>query len=146
MPIVWYTFNMKYNGCSAIIVRSEDKKVFIGQRKMTKSFGAGEWETIGGGLELGEDCIVCIKREIKEELNTEIDTVEEFKDYTFSSQEKGKFVIKTFIVSLKGEPQPNKDDFENFGWFSLEEIQKLIFVSNCKERLLDYFEKSKDIL
>ena len=132
----------KYNGCAAVIFRKEDDKVFIAQRKLTKSYGGGLWETIGGGIEgQDKDCLSCIKREIMEELGVEIKTSEEFKDYSFTTQEGEIFLIKTFIVELSSEPKPNQVDFESWGWFSKDEINNLEFVSNCKERLMDYYLK-----
>jgi|GEM_PF-1243798 len=133
---------LKYTGCSAIIYREKDNKVFIAQRKLTKSFGAGLWETIGGGIE-EEDLtpIDCIKREIREELNVEIKNIKEFKDYTIKIEDKDKYFIKTFLVELDSEPKPNIDDFESYGWFDKDEIQYMDFTSNCKERLNDYFSK-----
>jgi len=97
----------KYNGCSAIIYRKEDSKIFIAQRKLNKSFGAGLWETIGGGLEnYDKDCIDCIKREIEEELHTDTDSVNEFQDYSIANKKGNTFLIKTFIVTLKSKPIP----------------------------------------
>lgn len=130
----------KYDGCGAIIFRKEDNKVFIAQRKLTKTYGAGLWETIGGGIEeQDEDCLSCIRREVVEELGVEIKSTEDFKDYSFTTQEGKTFLIKVFIVELNSEPNPNKDDFESWGWFSQDEISNLEFVSNCKERLVDYY-------
>jgi len=135
---------MKYNGCGAIIVRDTDDKVFVAQRKLTKSFGAGQWETIGGGLEDGENCEECIRREIQEELSAQVSSMREFRDYVFNDKDR-TFLIKTYIVFLQDNPKPNANDFENWGWFSKEEIMDLDFVSNCKERILDYF-KTKDTI
>lgn len=133
-----------YTGCGAIIFRQEDEKVFIAQRKITKSFGGGLWETIGGGIEKEDkNLLSCIKREIKEELNVEIKSAQEFKDYEITTKEGGKYLIKTFLIELDSDPDPNKNDFESYGWFTKEEIEKFTFVSNCKERLKEYFSINK---
>ncbi len=133
-----------YTGCGAIIFRQEDEKVFIAQRKITKSFGGGLWETIGGGIEKEDkDLLSCIKREIKEELNVEIKSAQEFEDYEITTKESKKYLIKTFLIELDSEPKPNKNDFESYGWFTKEEIEKFTFVSNCKERLEEYFSINK---
>lgn len=131
----------KYNGCGAIIYREQDNKVFIAQRKLTKSFGGGLWETVGGGIEKQDkDFLACITREVREELNVSIKTAKEFKDYSITSDGK-TFLIKTFIIELDFEPNPNKNDFEAWGWFNKDQIENLEFVSNCKERLLEYFSQ-----
>jgi len=121
---------------SAIIIRKSDNKVFIARRSLNKEFSPGKWETIGGRAEKGESPEECLKREVKEELNVEIKTFKPFKDYYY----KGR-VFKTFIVELDKEPSPNKTDFEDWGWFSKEEIEKMDFAINCKERIIDYYNQ-----
>lgn len=129
-----------YTGCGVIIFRAQDNKVFIAQRKLTKSFGGGLWETIGGGIEKQDkNFLACVKREVNEELNTSIKTAKEFKDYVIKVDNEKTYLIKTFIVELESEPIPNKNDFEDHGWFTEEEIENLDFVSNCKERVREYF-------
>lgn len=129
----------EYTGCGAIIIRNEDSKVFIGKRKLTKNFGGGLWETIGGGIEKKDsDFLSCIQREIMEELQAEVKNAKQFRDYIIKS-DNNLFKIKMFIVELLNEPNPNKNDFEDWGWFDENQISNLYFVSNCKDRLKDYF-------
>jgi len=125
---------------SAIIIRKKDNKVFIGRRKEDKEFSPGLWETIGGRIEKGETAQEALKREVKEELNVDIESFKFFGDYEFRDFNK---LFKTFIVELKKEPVPSESDFEEYGWFSEEEIKKLDFAANCKERILDYFKSIK---
>lgn len=107
---------------------------------MNKSFGGGLWETIGGSLEQYDKSFEdCITREIQEELLVDVDTIQEFKDYSITNEKGSTFLIKTFLVTLKSKPIPNQADFEEWGWFNKKEIEKLDFVSNCKERLLEYY-------
>jgi len=132
---------LKYNGCSAIIFREKDNKVFVAQRKLTKTFGAGLWETIGGGIEKQDKSfLTCINREIYEELNVKIKNIKEFRDYNVKDNKGKEYKIKTFLVELKSEPIPNNNDFEDCGWFDENEIEKLNFVSNCKERLKNFYK------
>lgn len=135
----------KYTGCGAIIFRQQDDKVFVAQRKLSKPFGGGLWETVGGGIEQQDKSFVaCIKREIREELNAGIKSAEAFKDYRIVATGNKSFLIKIFVVELDSEPNPNNNDFEKYGWFNKDEIKKLEFVSNCKERLLEYYSLKKD--
>ena len=125
---------------SAIIVRKKDGKVFIGRRKENKSFSPGKWETIGGSIEDGEALEDALRREVREELNVEIKSLKHFKDYKYRNK-----IFTTFIVELDQEPIPNEPDFEEWGWFSREEIEKKTFAIDCKERIIDYYKlKSKD--
>lgn len=126
--------NMDYGSVSAIIIRNEDNKVFITKRSKNKKFSPNLWETVGGRIKKNENPEKALVREIKEELNSDIELFRFFKDYYFNNR-----LFKTFIIKLKTEPIPNKDDFDDFGWFDKDEINKLDFAINCKERILEYF-------
>lgn len=119
---------------SAVIVRDKDNKVFITKRSQNKKYSPNKWETIGGKVEKDESFEDCLKREIKEELNTDIRSFKYLKDYFFANCH-----FKFYLVELKGEPKPNKNDVSDWGWFSRDEIEKMNFAINCKERILDYF-------
>lgn len=119
---------------SAIIIREKDDKVFVARRKENKEFSPGLWETIGGRVEKGESIEEALKREVIEELNVGIKKFEYFRDYEYYDR-----IFKTFIVELERKPAPNEPDFEEWGWFSKEEIEERNFAANCKERIIDYF-------
>jgi len=61
-------------------VIEKDGKILIARRKSGKCIGA-KWEFPGGKLEEGETLEECLKRELKEELDIEV----EIKDYIASS-------------------------------------------------------------
>lgn len=127
---------MDYGSVSAIIIRDSDNKVFITKRSKNKEFSPNKWETVGGRIEENETPKQALIREIKEEIDSDIKSIKFFKDYYFDNR-----VFKTFIVKLSEEPQPNMDDFDDFGWFSRDEINNLEFAIDCKQRIIDYFNK-----
>ncbi len=120
---------------SAIIIRS-DGKVFIAQRSWKKKLSPGQWETIGGKLELKETPEDGLRCEIKEELGVNIKSFKFFNNYSYSP---GK-VSTTYIVEIEKGPQPNVQDFASWGWFDEKGIMSLDFTLDCKKRLLDYFK------
>ena len=79
-------------------ILEKDGKIFCAQRPEGKSLG-GFWEFPGGKLEIGESPEQALIREIKEELNSEIEIVsyinEASYDYDF-----GTVVMKTYHAKL----------------------------------------------
>ncbi len=129
---------MELDSVSAIIINSSGDKVFLAQRSKNKDFSPGKWETIGGRMEINETPDQSLIREVKEEINSEIKSFNFFKDYFFNGR-----AFKTYIVELKSDPQPNSEDFMDYAWFKQDEIKKLDFAINCKERIIDYFINNK---
>jgi len=127
---------------SAIIIRQANDKVFVTKRSKDKKYSPGKWETVGGNVESGETLEQALKREIKEELDVDIKSFKPFGEYKWSDEHLTR-VFKAFIVELVQEPQPNRYDFAEWGWFSKDEIEKMDFAINCKEKILDYFKIEK---
>ena len=69
---------------AAVIIK--DNSVLIAQRAGDDKLG-GKWELPGGKIELGETPQECLKREIKEELDVEINVLNFFAEsiYTYQS-------------------------------------------------------------
>jgi 8-oxo-dGTP diphosphatase len=55
-----------------VLLRDEAGRVLLTRRKADKKLG-GFWEFPGGKLEYGEDLVMALKREIREELGVEIE-------------------------------------------------------------------------
>ena len=88
------------NVTCAIIIK--ENKIFVAQRSETMKLPL-KWEFPGGKLEQNESEINCIKREIKEEINIEIEIV---KKISCSIYDYGTFKINLipFIVNhISGE-------------------------------------------
>ena len=83
---------------SAIVIK--DKRIFITQR------GHGDfkdkWEFPGGKLEAGESAEQCIVREIKEELNADIEVVD-FLNTSEYAYPKFNLIMHNYICRLKSQ-------------------------------------------
>jgi len=67
----------KFDVVAAIIIKND--KYFIAQRNRNKHMGLS-WEFPGGKVEKGETFEIALQREIKEELNIEINIKKEAKE------------------------------------------------------------------
>lgn len=114
-------------GVGAVIF-DKDGKLFIAKRGKKARNERDKWEIPGGSVEFGETFEQAIKREIKEELDIEIEVLELLGicDHIIPD-EKQHWVSPTYICRIiKGKPkilEPEK--CEEIGWFTLEEAEQL---------------------
>ncbi len=83
--------------------------------------------TLGGKLEKGESDIECLKREVKEEINCDIDEpsikfLTEFEDVAHG-KEDALVNIKIYEGKLIGTPKPTSEIVE-IGWFDSNSDKK----------------------
>ena len=94
-------------------------KILAAKRKQGKTLG-GLWEFPGGKIEGGESPIEALAREIKEELEAEIEVVREIvttvHHYDFATIE-----LTTFQCELKGNHFVNKEH-EEIKWLSVSDL------------------------
>src|SRR3990167_6191953 len=91
---------------------------------LVKGKGWPELWTPGGKIEDGENEEDTLKRELKEELGLELQTMQFFKKYFMENPySKGDMTeTKCFLVKVKGEPKPNQE-IESFVWYSIRDFK-----------------------
>ena len=101
----------------AVIFR--DGKILAAKRSKGKTL-AGFWEFPGGKVELGESPTEALSREVREELDAEVEVVREIvtavHEYDFATIE-----LTTFQCKLKGEQVTNKEH-EELKWIPVKEL------------------------
>lgn len=113
----------------AIIIR--DNKVLLAQRS-EKEDERGKWSFPGGVANKGESKKDALVRELREELDIEIDNICLFKSYSIKN---GKNKIKAFyyICNFSEKLINLNEELSNYGWFSIDEkILDLDFSFNQK--------------
>lgn len=108
---------------AAAIVR--DGKVLIAQRE-AGSHMEFRWEFPGGKLESDETPEECIIREIKEELDIDIEVLDIYKVVKFKYDEKDVLLLCYLCRILKGEGRTL--ECNDFRWVSREELPSYDFV------------------
>jgi 8-oxo-dGTP diphosphatase len=109
-----------------------DDKILVTQRSEEMKLPL-KWEFPGGKLEENESEIDCIKREIKEEINIEIDIVKQLSD---SFYDYGSFQIKLipFVANYLS------------GTIKLAEHKKYRLLAASELKELDWAEADKPIV
>ena len=107
----------KFDVVAAIIIKNN--KFFIAQRNRYKHMGFS-WEFPGGKVEKGETLEVALKREIKEELNIDIDIKNKLGEENYQD-EKINVRLHYFICShINGEI--NLSEHEDSAWVTKNEF------------------------
>lgn len=108
---------------AAVILK--EGRVLIAQRS-SKDELARLWEFPGGKIEDGETPEECLKREIKEELDIDVD-VKDFFAESIYDYENGSISLMAYAVEwLDGELKPMVHD--ELRWVSRSEISKYEFA------------------
>ncbi len=104
-------------------------KVFLPKRADTKKFLPGVYELPGGHIDFGEDIVLGLKREIKEELGMGVAVGDPFYTCTYMNHIKGSHSIQVTYFAQFTDPIENvmihPEDHSTCGWFSKDEVKEL---------------------
>ncbi len=106
-------------------VIEKDGKILIAKRKSGKCIGA-KWEFPGGKLEQGETLEECLKRELKEELNFDVEVKEFIASSPFSCNDKKIELMAYRVVYLSGEL--TLCDHDEIKWLNPAELSDYEFT------------------
>ena len=120
---------------TAIIVK--DNKFLIAKRGLHKRVQPGKWNVPGGGMELDDyintpktlgDCwyfavATTLKREVKEEVNLEIDRVKYLLDLAFMRPDNVPVITLSFWCYWKSGEVKLNDENIDYKWVTLKEAK-----------------------
>ena len=115
---------MKTYRVAAAIIRNNGK-ILIAQRLKGAHMGL-KWEFPGGKIETGEDAAGCLKREIKEELDLEIEVNGEITVVEHQYENKKIFLYCHWCRYLSGKAKTK--DCQDFKWVNLEDLDNYDFA------------------
>lgn len=134
-------------GVGALIFNSK-QQLLLTKRGLKAKNEVGKWEIPGGQVEFNETLQQALKREIKEELDVEIEVVRLLHVVNhIILQEKQHWVSSTFICRIKKGTvailEPDKCD--EISWFDLKQAKKLN-LSIATKKDIDYLEKNPKLI
>lgn len=103
----------------------DDKKILIAQRGRDKRFGR-RWEFPGGKLMEGETPEACLRREIKEELNLDIQVEEHFYTAHYSYPDFDIELMAFWCTIVGGSLK--LEEHEQVRWVTVPELNQFNFV------------------
>lgn len=101
---------------------------------LVKTPGRG-WECPGGQVELGEDLLAALEREVLEESSCHVQVRRLVGVYT-NPVPPEKVIFMFTGDHLDGEPRPSHEAL-GAGWFSMAEALDLVTFPACRARLQD---------
>lgn len=83
----------------------------------------GEWELPGGRIEIGESSAECLAREIREELNIDVEVGAPIDTYLFEVIPGKRVFVATYRCALVGSFSPSiSHEHKRLGLFSLDDL------------------------
>lgn len=109
----------------AAVIKDENEKILITQRNLKKAQG-GLWEFPGGKIEPNETRENAIIREIKEELDIDIEVKSYLSEKVFNYPEKDINLIALECKKINGEIRLL--EHEDYKWVSKNELDNFQFA------------------
>jgi len=132
-------------GCSAAIL-DEQNRILLTRRKDN-----GLWCLPGGAMESGESAAEACEREVFEETGLSVRVKRLVGVYSHSDQlvvypdgNKVQIVALHFEAEIIGGELGLSDETSDYGYFTMEEIEKLEMLGRHKERILDTLANRTD--
>ncbi|MBI2148207.1 NUDIX hydrolase [Candidatus Woesearchaeota archaeon] len=125
-----------YRVINAFVVNSKGQ-LWIPRRTSTKKiFPLGLDISVGGHVESGEDYAESFKREVKEELNVDIDSVNWKFLGKLTPKEGVSSFMKVYEIDLEEVENYNKEDFISYEWlYPAEVLEKIKLGDKTKDDL-----------
>lgn len=104
------------------------EKVFLAKRAETKKFLPGVFEIPGGHIDFGEDLVVGLKREFKEEFGADIVVGDPFAAFTYENHIKKSHSVEIiYFARLASDSKItlNTDDHSTSIWVGEDELDKI---------------------
>ena len=117
------------------------KELYLQKRALNKDIQPGKWDTsVGGHIDYGEEVLVALKREVREELGITDFEPTYIKSYKFVSTREAEYV-NCFYTFYDGPIIPDPVEISEGRFWSIEEIKnavgKDIFTPNFEQEFLN---------
>ena len=137
----------------------KDGKYLITKRAENKKAFPGKWTVPGGGLEVDDYIDIepttksgqwyyaietALRREIKEEVNLEVDKPKYLLDLTFIRSDGTPVVILSYYCNYKFGEVKLDDDSTDYAWVSVDELDDYDLIDGIAEEIQEVDEILKN--
>jgi 8-oxo-dGTP diphosphatase len=124
-----------------LIVINQKKQILLVKRTEKEDQFEGYWSIPGGGPKEEETYEEALRREIKEEIDCEIESATFFQSYYFKVNPELNVRAIYFYGRIKGNIKLN-EEFSDFKWVNANEIEsrQLKIAFNQRKVLLDFIK------
>ena len=112
------------NAAKAFIIK--DGKVLLIKRRPNDPHKPGAWDIPGGRLELGEDPFDGLKREVKEEINLEVEIIMPISVNHFVRDDGQKITLTIFLCKILNREIKLSEEHSEYQWVALEDAPKQV--------------------
>lgn len=112
---------MREFACDGLII--QDNRILLIKRAADP--GKGQWAIPGGRIDQNEDAIQCLKREMKEETNLEIEPLAFIGLYSDPKRDPRGVIAAAYLCKIVSGKLQHGDDAGEAKWFSLSSLPKL---------------------
>lgn len=128
-------------GCGALIINDKNETLLV-KRGVNSKNEAGVWSKPGGAVEFGEKVEDAVRREIKEELNVDIELTKflGFTNHIINSESQHWVTFNYLAKIIKGNPkimEPEK--IAEIKWFNLRSLPEKL-SQTTSEPIEDYLK------
>ncbi len=126
----------------AAAIIEKDDKILIAQRKSDSKLEPNMWEFAGGKVEFGEDPKHCLVREIKEELDLDIEIKKLFGVYShvYEKDDTRYHVILITYICKYISGQKKNIECQDSLWVSNHELKNYEYAKADVKIVDDYFK------
>jgi 8-oxo-dGTP diphosphatase len=126
-----------------VLIFNDKGQVLLMKRSSGAKNEAGYWCKPGGTIEFGETAEEAMIREIKEELNLDIEIID-FVNFTnhLISKENQHWIALNFVAKIIGGELKNMEPHkhEEIVWFDLDNLPEML-TQTAKEPIEEYLKK-----
>lgn len=130
------------------LIKNKDSFLILKTADSNQNNDLSGWETPGGRLEIGEEIIDGLNREIKEETGLSVKILFPFNAFSANVGREDSIIGINYLAEYSGEEvEINTNEHSNYQWINIPDIRKLKdsiglqkeidayekFIDGCKE-------------